>query len=56
MSADLLWHRVQFGFTLTFRQLFPQLTMGLVLLIVILKVVALHTAKERYKVVLKPWA
>src|SRR5436309_1303309 len=30
----LAWHRFQFGFTITYHYLFPQLTMGLALLIV----------------------
>jgi cytochrome bd-type quinol oxidase subunit 1 len=33
----LVVHRIQFAFTLTFHYLFPQLTMGMGLLIVILK-------------------
>jgi cytochrome d ubiquinol oxidase subunit I len=37
------WHRLQFGFTLTFHYIFPQLTMGLALLIVLMKGVALRT-------------
>jgi cytochrome d ubiquinol oxidase subunit I len=37
MSDPLFWHRVQFGFTITFHYLFPQLTMGLALLILIFK-------------------
>jgi hypothetical protein len=28
MTEPLFWHRVQFGFTITFHYLFPQLTMG----------------------------
>ena len=32
-----VWDRVQFGFTLTYHYLFPQLTMGLALLILIAK-------------------
>jgi cytochrome d ubiquinol oxidase subunit I len=56
MSADLFWHRIQFGFTITYHYLFPQLTMGLALLIVILKVVALGTANERYNEVARFWA
>ena len=40
MSDALFWHRLQFGFTITYHYLFPQLTMGLALLIVILKSVA----------------
>lgn len=37
-----IWHRLQFGFTITFHYLFPQLTMGLALLIVLLKATALR--------------
>lgn len=33
MGVDLLWHRIQFAFTITFHYLFSQLTMGLVLLV-----------------------
>jgi cytochrome d ubiquinol oxidase subunit I len=36
------WSRLQFGFTITYHYLFPQLTMGLGLLIVVLKVLALR--------------
>lgn len=42
MSAELI-HRLHFAFTVTFHYLFPQLTMGLALLIVALKTVALRT-------------
>ncbi len=37
MTDPLFWHRLQFGFTAAFHYLFPQLTMGLALLIVVLK-------------------
>ena len=37
MTDPLFWHRLQFGFTITFHYLFPQLTMGLALLIVIFR-------------------
>jgi cytochrome bd-type quinol oxidase subunit 2 len=33
MTDALFWHRVQFGFTITYHYLFPQLTMGLALLL-----------------------
>ena len=56
MSTDLLWHRIQFAFTITYHYLFPQLTMGLALLIVALKVLALRTADERYNEVARFWA
>jgi cytochrome d ubiquinol oxidase subunit I len=36
MSDPLFWHRIQFAFTIVFHYLFPQLTMGLALLLVIL--------------------
>ena len=41
MTAELI-HRLHFAFTVTFHYLFPQLTMGLGLLIVALKTVALR--------------
>src|SRR6188508_234073 len=37
MSDPVLWHRLQFAFTIIYHYLFPQLTMGLALLIVVLK-------------------
>ena len=37
MSDALFWHRLHFAFTITYHYLFPQLTMGLALLIVVLK-------------------
>ncbi len=40
------WSRLQFGFTITYHYLFPQLTMGLGLLIVVLKVLALRGRSE----------
>ena len=48
MEDALLLHRLQFAFTATYHYLFPQLTMGLGLLIVILKWVALRTGNEVY--------
>ena len=42
MTSELI-HRLHFAFTVTFHYLFPQLTMGLALLIVVLKSVALKT-------------
>lgn len=38
----LTLHRIHFGFTITYHYLFPQLTMGLALLIVVLKTLALR--------------
>jgi cytochrome bd ubiquinol oxidase subunit I len=55
MSA-LAWHRYQFGFTITFHYLFPQLTMGLALLLVIFKVLALRRNDARFDDLARFWA
>src|SRR5579862_4108835 len=56
MTDDgLLWHRIQFTLTVTYHYLFPQLTMGLALLIVIFKAVALRGGDERYNAVARFW-
>jgi cytochrome d ubiquinol oxidase subunit I len=55
-TAAFYLHRFHFGFTATFHYLFPQLTMGLALLIVVLKTVALRTGDERYNVAARFWA
>jgi cytochrome d ubiquinol oxidase subunit I len=52
----LLWHRIQFAFTVTYHYLFPQLTMGLALIIVVLKVIALRKGDEHYNEVARFWA
>jgi cytochrome d ubiquinol oxidase subunit I len=49
-------HRFQFAFTVTYHYLFPQLTMGLALLIVILKTLHLRTNDERYNQSARFWA
>lgn len=56
MDSALLIHRLQFAFTITYHYLFPQLTMGLALLIVILKTIALRTGDERYDQAARFWA
>jgi cytochrome d ubiquinol oxidase subunit I len=56
MTDDLLWHRIQFAFTVTYHYLFPQLTMGLALIIVVFKLMALRTGDERYNEVARFWA
>jgi cytochrome d ubiquinol oxidase subunit I len=38
----LFWHRLQFAFTIVYHYLFPQLTMGLALLIFVMKLLALR--------------
>jgi cytochrome d ubiquinol oxidase subunit I len=48
--------RLHFAFTVTFHYIFPQLTMGLALLILILKTVALRTGDELYDRAARFWA
>jgi cytochrome d ubiquinol oxidase subunit I len=48
MDSALALHRLHFAFTVTYHHLFPQLTMGLALLILILKTLALRTANNQY--------
>jgi cytochrome d ubiquinol oxidase subunit I len=48
--------RIQFAFTIVFHYLFPQLTMGLALLIVILKSIALQTNSDLYNQAAHFWA
>src|SRR5919205_289011 len=43
MDDALFIHRIHFAFTITYHYLFPQLTMGLAPLIVVLKTMALRT-------------
>jgi len=55
MDSALAVHRLHFAFTITFHYLFPQLTMGLALLIVILKTVALRTGNPAYDQAARFW-
>ncbi len=48
--------RLQFAFTITFHYIFPQLTMGLALLLVYLKTKALRTGDEHYNRAARFWA
>jgi cytochrome d ubiquinol oxidase subunit I len=52
----LLLHRIHFAFTITYHYLFPQLTMGLALLIVVLKTIAIRRGDERYNEAARFWA
>ena len=55
-AADpAFWHRLQFGFTITYHYLFPQLTMGLAWFIVWFKWRALRTGEERYQRAARLW-
>ena len=55
MDSALAVHRLHFAFTVTFHYLFPQLTMGLALLIVILKTIGLRTGNEHYHQAARFW-
>jgi cytochrome d ubiquinol oxidase subunit I len=48
MDPSLFLHRFHFAFTISYHYLFPQFTMGMGLLIVILKTQALRTGDGRY--------
>jgi cytochrome bd ubiquinol oxidase subunit I len=48
--------RLHFAFTITFHYIFPQLTMGLGLLLLILKTAALRTGNESYNRAVRFWA
>jgi len=56
ISDPAFWSRLQFGFTLTYHYLFPQLTMGLAWFIVYWKWRALRTGDEKYNVAARFWA
>ena len=56
MDAALLIHRLHFAFTVTFHYLFPQLTMGLAPLIVVLMTLGLRYKDETYKQAARFWA
>ena len=55
MDSALAVHRLHFAFTVTYHYLFPQLTMGLALLIVVLKTLALQTGNELYNESARFW-
>jgi cytochrome d ubiquinol oxidase subunit I len=54
--TELVLDRIQFAFTIMYHYLFPQLTMGLALLIVALKTVALRWKDGRYNQAARFWA
>ena len=55
MNSALAIHRLHFAFTVTFHYIFPQLTMGLALLIVVLKIVALVRKDDCYEDAARFW-
>jgi cytochrome d ubiquinol oxidase subunit I len=56
MDDALFIHRLHFAFTITFHYLFPQLTMGLAPLIVVLKTLAIRKNDDRYNQAARFWA
>jgi cytochrome d ubiquinol oxidase subunit I len=56
MNSAVDMHRLHFAFTITFHYLFPQLTMGLAFLIVVLKALALLKRDESYNSAARFWA
>src|ERR1700735_5479967 len=56
LSDPAFWSRLQFGFTLTYHYLFPQLTMGLGWFLVYWKWRALKTGDEKYNRAVRFWA
>jgi len=55
MNDALFLHRIHFAFTITFHYIFPQLTMGLAPLIVILKTLGLRTGNTAYDDAARFW-
>src|SRR5271167_4087593 len=55
MMDALTIDRIHFAFTATFHYLFPQLTMGLALLIVVLKTLAIRTGDVHYDEAARFW-
>ena len=55
MSDPVVLHRLQFAFTITYHYLFPQLTMGLALLIVVMKALGLRRGGERWNDAARFW-
>ena len=55
LDETLFLHRIHFAFTITFHYLFPQLTMGLAPLIVVLKTLAIRTGDDAYNQSARFW-
>ncbi|HEX6942599.1 MAG TPA: cytochrome ubiquinol oxidase subunit I [Gemmatimonadaceae bacterium] len=55
MVDAVFWHRLQFAFTAVYHYIFPQLTMGLAFLIVIMKWRALRTGNEYWNDTARFW-
>ncbi len=55
MDSSIILSRLQFAFTVAYHYLFPQLTMGLALLIVLLKTLYLWRKDERFNTAARFW-
>jgi cytochrome d ubiquinol oxidase subunit I len=55
VNDALFLHRIHFAFTMTFHYLFPQLTIGLAPLMVVLKTLAIRTSNEAYNESARFW-
>jgi cytochrome bd ubiquinol oxidase subunit I len=55
MDDALFFHRLQFAFTIVYHYLFPQLTMGLALLIVVMKAMGLRPDGQRWNDAARFW-
>jgi len=55
VNDALFLHRIHFAFTITFHYLFPQLTIGLAPLIVVLKTLAIRAGNETYNESARFW-
>ncbi len=55
MTDPALWHRLQFAFTVTYHYLFPQLTMGLALLVVWFEWKAMRTGDPDWRAAARFW-
>src|SRR5947209_913237 len=55
MDTSTIFSRIQFAFTAAYHYLFPQFTMGLALLLVILKILYLVRKDERYNSAVHFW-
>jgi cytochrome d ubiquinol oxidase subunit I len=55
LGDALFWHRLQFAFTAVYHYIFPQLTMGLGLLIVLMKWHALRTGSTQWNDTARFW-
>jgi cytochrome d ubiquinol oxidase subunit I len=56
LNDAALWHRLQFAFTIIYHYLFPQLTMGLALILVIWRYRSLKPGGERFLTAARFWA